>query len=146
MAQRRRTWLGMGIAIVALLIVAVLTGCGHAPTPKDPFVGTWREVDSTAATPLVIAKTEFVYLATFDVPYRFHLVFGAFTVVMPLSRQGDRLVGQLSDFHGEFVAEIVPLPESGRLTFSQAMPGVLAKKSQEMVKVSDSTVASSPSP
>jgi hypothetical protein len=75
------------LAIVVVVTLVSLAGCGSAPASDDQFVGTWRVVgDQDASGSLVLARVPDGYQA--------FLVLDPGPVVgpIPLQRQGDELV------------------------------------------------------
>jgi hypothetical protein len=151
---RRTYWVvGTTIALLALVAVPLLVGCGGTKAAADPFVGTWCEpgyqTQTSSTTPLIIAKTQDGYVATF-------VFWGPEekpasprpTLAMPLTRQGDKLVGTYKvPGVGDLRAEVGYLPQSGHLTWSNSRtPDGPMNKPDEMVKVSESTAIPTESP
>jgi hypothetical protein len=105
-------------ALVVLIAVVLLAGCGHTSKPSDPFVGTW----GLGQTRLIITKVSRGYLV--DARMRLPGTFVAFHPSRVLfTRHGDRLVGtqrMVGDQIGQMGGKV-----SVTLTYSRATGGLV---------------------
>jgi hypothetical protein len=96
------------LAVIMSAFVLLLSGCGDASTPTDPFVGTWK-VPTDSSVELVVARSTNGYEVSF-VMYernvgRFHF-----------TRRNDRLVASIDNPNENTVVRerIVLDPQAGR--------------------------------
>jgi hypothetical protein len=131
-----------------LLGAALLAACGGDEQVADPFVGTWREVGDATGTPVIIAKTNDDYVAT--VVYRGPDDKAASprpAVSIPLTKDGDKLVGTYESPSGSLRLEITYLPDSGHTTWANSRtPDGPLNAPDELEKVSESTTIPSSAP
>jgi hypothetical protein len=129
---------GMRFLLAILASWFLLIGCGHTREPMDVLLGTWQS--DPQAPSLVIAKAPNGYLGTlvFQIPFKNKTT----TLAIPLSRNGDELVGTYTQTTGEVVEVVIGYDSAtGRLTYRSADNPV-----SELSRVSDSTSVPAPSP
>ena len=130
---------GVRTVLVVLAVAglaALLAGCGESA--PDEFVGTWRTPDGSPPD-LVIAKTDEGYRAT--------LVLAEAQPHCDLTRVGEMLRGTMTVGVGDVAVEIVYQPQSGDVTWSNAIvPEGSMNAPSTMVRVSTSTAIVTPSP
>ena len=143
--MQKKQWIAIGaLALVSVLAVPLLAGCGGGKAAVDPLVGTWRELGAGGKplpAPVIITKTQDGYLAT--IAYwgpGSQPASPRPTLALPLRRQGDKLIGTYRAGGVNLRVEMIYLPASGRMTWanSQTANGSLNKPT-EMVKVSSGT-------
>jgi hypothetical protein len=135
--KRRRTH---KTALALLAAALLLAGCGHTATTKDPFVGTWHQLDPTvaASSPLIITKAGGGYLG--------NLKLAQTSLKMPLGRRGNELVGYFQVTSRRIKVVIDYLPATGHLAFRNAAPsgGMSPPVEFGRVTVSGTTTTASP--
>jgi hypothetical protein len=127
----------MKLVLAILAAVLLLAGCGHASTPKDPFVGTWRlttvqrQPGSSPGLRLVISKPGGTYP-----PHSYRIAMGhdGGADFETFVRHGNQLVsaGSTKPSDGDVVAYD---PATGHLLQSQGTHRDIF----EWVRASDST-------
>jgi hypothetical protein len=123
-------------ALIALIAVVLLAGCGHASSPSDPFVGTWQ----FQGVHLVVAKVGASYQTMLVVPH-------GYGWAGPYKRTGNELKATMHVTNngqptGQVIVELIDYhPATGHLTYKDG-PG----PALDFSRVSSSTAVPSPSP
>jgi hypothetical protein len=143
--MQKKQWIAISaLAVVSVLAVPLLAGCGGGKAAVDPLVGTWRELGAGGKpeqTPLIITRTQGGYLATvvFWGP-ELRPASPRPTFAFPLTRQGDKLLGTYKAGNVSARVEMTYLPASGHMTWANSRtPDGPLNKPTEMVKVSSGT-------
>ena len=125
------------VALSLIAIAAAFSAC--TDSQPDEFTGTWRQLDYKAA-----GAASLVITPSGD-GYRVTLVLTRVQPGFTLKRDGDALRGQIPDAGGALAVEIVYQPESGHLTFSNAVdPGGAMTEPEEFMRISTSVATPSP--
>ena len=146
MMQKKQRIAICALAVVSVLAVPLLAGCGGGKAAADPFVGTWRQLGAGGKpeqTPLIITKTQDRYLARavlWGSGLQPASSQGRLALAFPLTRKGDKLVGTYRAGDVNTRTEMIYLPASGHMTWANSLtPNGPLNKPTEMVKVSSGT-------